>query len=66
MFSGIERDELDNLTQYFQSKRIAVRKLQEEVPHLPLGDSDEEDEEEDSRKLKKRVNYIFMQEHWSK
>jgi hypothetical protein len=33
------------------------------VPHLPLGDSDEEDEEEDSRKLKKRVNYIFMQEH---
>lgn len=27
LFSSIERDELDNLTQYLSTKKIAVRKL---------------------------------------
>ncbi|CAD8068951.1 unnamed protein product [Paramecium primaurelia] len=58
LFSGIERDELDNLTQYFQQKKIAVRKLQDEVPHLPLDDSDDEEDDDDSRSKKKNKTNI--------
>ena len=30
LFSGLERDELENLTNYFQSKKISVKRIQDE------------------------------------
>ncbi|CAD8183165.1 unnamed protein product [Paramecium pentaurelia] len=57
LFSSIEKDELDNLTQYLSTKKIAVRKLQEELPRVQLDESDEDDDDDDdSRNKKKKAN----------
>ncbi|CAD8098549.1 unnamed protein product [Paramecium sonneborni] len=53
LFSSIEKDELDNLTQYFSSKKIAVRKLQEELPRVQLDDSDSDEDEDNNNENKK-------------
>ena len=42
MFSGIERDELEGLTNYFNSKKINVTKVVEEIPaHLNYSSEEE-------------------------
>jgi structure-specific recognition protein 1 len=56
LFAGIERAELDNLSDYFQSRKIKVSRIQEEMAKVPLADSeDDEDVEDDSRQHKPNV-----------
>lgn len=52
LFSGIDRAELDNLSDYFSSKKIKMQRIQEDTHHkVALDESDDDDEidEEDSR-----------------
>jgi structure-specific recognition protein 1 len=50
LFSGIDRDELENLTSYFQSKKINVKRIQEELQKVTFQESDEEEmDADDSR-----------------
>lgn len=51
LFAGIDRGELDGLSDYFQSKKIKVSRIQEDVHHkIALQESDDEDiDDDDSR-----------------
>ncbi|CAD8167448.1 unnamed protein product [Paramecium pentaurelia] len=62
LFSSIEKDELDNLAQYFSTKKIAVRKLQEELPRVQVNDSDEDDSLEHNNKIKQDLNNLDSDE----
>lgn len=56
LFSGIERDELENLTNYFQTKKISVKRIQDESQKVTFQESEEDDEvdEDDSRQEEKK------------
>ncbi|CAD8183346.1 unnamed protein product [Paramecium pentaurelia] len=43
LFSTVDREELDNLSQYFNSKKLQVKKIQEENEGIKNGKDDSED-----------------------
>jgi hypothetical protein len=56
LFAGIDRGELDTLSEYFQGKKIKVSRIQEDVHHkIQMEESDDEDDvdDDDSRDNKR-------------
>lgn len=61
LFAGIDRGELDVLSEYFQSKKIRVQRIQEDVLHkIALDESDDDDvDDDDSRRDERRKKKVF-------
>ncbi|KAM3135969.1 hypothetical protein pb186bvf_011959 [Paramecium bursaria] len=53
LFSAIEKDELDNITQYFQQKKITIKKNLEEA-HQQLQESDDDEVDDDDSRQQDR------------